>query len=658
MIDRSERRSPAVSARTAFVMALVVFSVVFIANSWVGDDAFISFRVSDNIIHGYGPRWNVAERVQAFTDPLWTFLLAAAGYITGELFYTSMALSFVLCVLMLAVAWRWLDRRADRWLLVALLVSSKAFIDYSSSGLEYPVSYLLLACFVAALIQPTGLTPDARPPLVLLTFIASLSFVNRADTILLYLPTLVWLLGARLRTLTFTEVRRLFYAASPAWGWLLFSLIYYGFPFPNTYYAKAASGIPTWLYIRQGLAYIASSFRFDAVTLSTVTAAILAMFVTKGVRQKMLALGAFAYVLYTISVGGDFMAGRFFALPFLMSVLLLANLPKRRLTALTGVALLVVLNVVNPLAPVKTIPAADRGLDIGWNWRLQNGVKDERGAIASGVSPLTYEVFRRMPDNLMAREGRSLKASPEKVLVHPWIGVTGYYAGPTKYIIDPNGLSDPFLARLPVPPDFYFAFWVSHYTRAIPEGYVESRKSGTDMLTDHLLRLYYDKVVNVTTGPIFSASRWRDIIDLNWRMRDFKDKVRNKQRLNATVRVSNPLFWTEAGTLDQRTQLITATGKAGYLLIGPGIPLRPGTYEVRWTGTRAPGNNPDAGYVQVCSHDCADVAARTTLLPVVEDGVLARAVFTITDDVRDAEFRLYVNDNSGVTLEAIVISQR
>ena len=85
MIDRSERRSPAVAARTAFVMALVVFGVVFIANSWVGDDAFISFRVSDNIIHGYGPRWNVAERVQAFTNPLWTLVMAAVplALITG-----------------------------------------------------------------------------------------------------------------------------------------------------------------------------------------------------------------------------------------------------------------------------------------------------------------------------------------------------------------------------------------------------------------------------------------------------------------------------------------------------------------------------------------------------------------------------------------------
>src|SRR5262245_65480298 len=54
----------ATTSRAAYAVALVVFSVVFVANAWVGDDAFISFRVSENVAHGYGPRWNVAERVQ------------------------------------------------------------------------------------------------------------------------------------------------------------------------------------------------------------------------------------------------------------------------------------------------------------------------------------------------------------------------------------------------------------------------------------------------------------------------------------------------------------------------------------------------------------------------------------------------------------------
>ena len=49
----------------------------------------------------------------------------------------------------------------------------------------------------------------------------------------------------------------------PASLWELFSLYYYGFPFPNTYYAKQYTGIPLEIYIRQGLNYITSFLLFD-----------------------------------------------------------------------------------------------------------------------------------------------------------------------------------------------------------------------------------------------------------------------------------------------------------------------------------------------------------------------------------------------------------
>src|SRR5690349_1910100 len=56
------------------VIAVAIFAVV-LARAWVGDDALITVRTLDNLMHGYGLRWNVDERVQAFTHPLWAFLL-------------------------------------------------------------------------------------------------------------------------------------------------------------------------------------------------------------------------------------------------------------------------------------------------------------------------------------------------------------------------------------------------------------------------------------------------------------------------------------------------------------------------------------------------------------------------------------------------------
>lgn len=654
MTERLSLRTSAQSLRLGFVFAAVIFAFVFLANSWVGDDAYISFRVSDNLLKGYGPRWNVDERVQVFTNPLWTFTMAAAAGLTGEFFYTAVAVSFLFCLAMLWFIWRWLGRTADGWLVVALLLSSKAFVDYSSSGLEYPLTYFLIAAFVVRALgarhATTSEPPGDRLPVLIL--IASLAFVNRADMILLYLPTLAWLLVRRLRGLSWRETRGIVLAAAPAWGWLLFAVIYYGFPFPNTYYAKAQSGMPEWLQLRQGFAYMASSLRFDPITLATVAAAVGATFMIGGTRARLLALGACLYVVYTVRVGGDFMAGRFFAAPLLMSALLMGYLPKKRLTALAATGLVVAWNVVNPLAPIKSTP----NLEMGWNWRLQNGVKDDRGATAGGVSPLTYEIFRRMPDNAMAREARSLRASADRVIVHPWIGEVGFWAGPGKYVIDPNALSDPLLARLPIPPSFYFEFWVSHFTRELPEGYVESRREKRNLIHDPVIRDYFDKILRVTTGPVFSMARVRDIVDLNWRLRNFKDVVKARQQLHASIRVNNPLFWTHVGVLDEGARLIRSDGRAGYLLLGPGTPIGPGTYRVRWFGQAERPQKPDLGFVEVCFNDCQSMLARESIVPGAGD-LLGETVFRLEEEARDVEFRMWVNDASGVNVWTAAISQ-
>ena len=82
-------------------VCLVIFTYVFLANAWIGDDAYITFRVVDNFINGYGLTFNPDERVQAYTHPLWMLLLSAAYAVTSNLFYTTLALSYALCVLAL-----------------------------------------------------------------------------------------------------------------------------------------------------------------------------------------------------------------------------------------------------------------------------------------------------------------------------------------------------------------------------------------------------------------------------------------------------------------------------------------------------------------------------------------------------------------------------
>src|SRR5919106_1295954 len=85
---------------------LAVFTYVFLANAWIGDDAYITFRVVDNFVNGYGLTFNPDERVQAYTHPLWMLLLSVLYLVTSDLFYTTLAVSYGFCVVALAVVFK------------------------------------------------------------------------------------------------------------------------------------------------------------------------------------------------------------------------------------------------------------------------------------------------------------------------------------------------------------------------------------------------------------------------------------------------------------------------------------------------------------------------------------------------------------------------
>ncbi|HMJ10771.1 MAG TPA: hypothetical protein VK524_05155, partial [Polyangiaceae bacterium] len=57
--------------------------VIAMGMSWwfrtLFDDAFISFRYAQNLVHGRGLVFNVGERVEGYTNFLWVLVLAGAG---------------------------------------------------------------------------------------------------------------------------------------------------------------------------------------------------------------------------------------------------------------------------------------------------------------------------------------------------------------------------------------------------------------------------------------------------------------------------------------------------------------------------------------------------------------------------------------------------
>src|SRR6267142_1134975 len=110
--------------------------IVLIRTAWISDDAYITFRTVANFADGYGLRWNVAERVQSFTHPLWMLLIALGHHISGEPYFATLFLSVFVTMLALVAVIALADSPVAATIGLALLLSSKAFIDYSTSGLE------------------------------------------------------------------------------------------------------------------------------------------------------------------------------------------------------------------------------------------------------------------------------------------------------------------------------------------------------------------------------------------------------------------------------------------------------------------------------------------------------------------------------------------
>ena len=55
---------------------ILVLGLWAYSNRFVQDDAYISFRYADNLVHGLGLVWNPGERVEGYTNFLWVLIIA------------------------------------------------------------------------------------------------------------------------------------------------------------------------------------------------------------------------------------------------------------------------------------------------------------------------------------------------------------------------------------------------------------------------------------------------------------------------------------------------------------------------------------------------------------------------------------------------------
>ncbi len=475
---------------------LALFAVVLLKSAWVCDDAFITFRTVDNFVHGYGLRWNIAERVQSYTHPLWMGAHAALyALVRVDLYWITLALSVGCSLATVALyAYGIAPSALNATLGIAILTFSQAFLEYSTSGLENPLSHLLIVAFFLVCFN----RPATPRTLFLLALIAALATLNRMDTLLIFLPTLGYLVYLLRRQMWLPALLAGFL---PFILWELFSLLYYGFLFPNTAYAKLNTGIPATELAHQGLYYLLDSLIRDPLTLLVIGASMVLLLLARAWHYLAIAAGLLLYLLYVVKIGGDFMSGRFLSVPLLCAVIITTCYNLSHLKTAWVWPFLVIFLVRFHSDPLMPKPLYNRE------------ITDERSVFYEANSLMSTDRTTRMPTHPWGQDGLKERDYAAPVEVRGAVGMYGYYLGPGTHIVDYNGLNDALLARLPA--KWEYNWKAGHFVRTIPIGYIETLESGRNSIRDGPLADYYDKLALVIRGDLFDRRRLTEIWRIN-----------------------------------------------------------------------------------------------------------------------------------------------
>ncbi|WP_329067892.1 hypothetical protein [Amycolatopsis sp. NBC_01480] len=70
--------------RVITVVAVVLIAILGYLTRWICDDGLIFTRAVEQILAGSGPVYNLGERAETSTSALWQWLLALAGFVSGQ----------------------------------------------------------------------------------------------------------------------------------------------------------------------------------------------------------------------------------------------------------------------------------------------------------------------------------------------------------------------------------------------------------------------------------------------------------------------------------------------------------------------------------------------------------------------------------------------
>ncbi len=430
----------------------------------IQEDAFISFRYARNLVDGAGLVYNPGERVEGYTNFLWT-LLIAGGMALGIdpvpwARFLGMAASLALVLLTFRFARRQdLPRGVTGGILAASLVAlSPAVAGEGVQGLETVFFALLVTAAVQTAVRARESVAAARAGSERRFLVAgalfALAALTRPEGVGVFgLATAAGFLWQRRRGMACyrAEVGAVFVFLLiylPYWLW---RFDYYGYPVPNTFYCKTGGGLA---HLWRGLQYVGHFLLWNPVL------PLLTLWAGWRARRRDLPVAppdpgpgsplvavvttvVVGYLAYVAVVGGDFKHTFRFVIPVLplWAVLLDGRVSHHGWPRL--------FRSVRPVADRP--PAAGRrvaGARLAWLVLALVAA----GSVLSGLEIGRWSRRRAWDLTRRTAIGKYLAASApaDAVLAIHSAGIVPYYSG--LYTIDMWGLNDLHIAHRKMPP--------------------------------------------------------------------------------------------------------------------------------------------------------------------------------------------------------------
>jgi hypothetical protein len=335
---------------------ILLFSLFAWLNRFIQDDAFISFRYAHNLAEGFGLVYNPGERVEGYSNFLWTIILSIPHLLNIDAVVFSQAAGILLFAVSLSIVYRLAYKLTGSFYLAAAALvftgSNYTFLCYATGGLE---TQLFTCLFLSALYSAFQYTDEkGRRGLVLVSFLLSALLLTRPDSVPYTGLILAYLLFKMYKSKPDAKkyTPLLIPLALTASVFLVWKYTYYGDILPNTYYAKLSVNAPE----KYGLYYL---FTFSLSYLLIIFPPVFVLLLNrKDLSPEAATLFAsLAFnIAYIIFVGGDFMEFRLLVpvLPVFFILVVMSFKKINRRTAVFILSLIIIAGSVNHALTYKS----------------------------------------------------------------------------------------------------------------------------------------------------------------------------------------------------------------------------------------------------------------------------------------------------------------